>query len=96
MNKITIRLSDSLRDRLIDHAFALGVTPSALIRDILIRFEGADPPGYHARFDELQATALQSLAILGALTAQTAPAALEKAMTDARILLRQRGLIDPE
>ena len=96
MARLTLRLDDALRDRLIDRAAAIGYTPSAFLRDLIIRFEGADPTGHHARFDELQATSLQTLAILATLTAETAPKALEKGMADARVLLRERGLLDPD
>lgn len=96
MNRITIRLGDELHARLIERAHAVGVTPSAYMRDLLMRFEGADPTGHHARFDELQAVSLQTLAILATWIAQTHPEALQKGMADARALLRERGLIDPE
>lgn len=96
MARLTLRLDNALRDRLLDRSSAIGITPSAFLRDLIIRFEGADPTGHHARFDELHATSLQTLAILATLTAETAPKALEKGMADARVLLRERGLLDPE
>lgn len=96
MARLTLRLDDALLDRLLDRSAAIGITPSAFLRDLLIRFEGADPAGHHARFDELHATSLQTLAILATLTAETAPRALEKGMADARALLCERGLIDPD
>lgn len=96
MTRITIRLDYALHARLMERANAVGVTPSAYMRDLLMRFEGADPSGHHARFDELQAVSIQTLAILATWIAKTHPEALEKGMADARALLRERGLIDPE
>lgn len=96
MARLTIRLDDTLHDRLLDRAQSSGTTPSAYLRDILVRFEGDDPTGYHARFDELHATMLQLLAIMATYVGQSAPDALARGMADARALLRERGLLDPE
>lgn len=94
--RITIRLDDALHDRLLDRARSSGTTPSAYLRDVLARYEGDDPAGYHARFDELHATAIQTLAILAASVGKRAPELLEQGLADARRLLRERGLLDPE
>ncbi len=94
MPRLTIRLDDVLFDRLLDRSRATGTTPSAYMRDVLGRFEGTDPLGHHARFDELQGTALQTLALLATWMAVSAPKALEQGMADARTMLLERGLID--
>lgn len=96
MARITLRLDDALHDRLVDQARTSGTTPSAHIRDVLDRFEGNDPAGYHARFDELHATAIQTLAILATSVGKRMPEILEEGLADARRLLRERGLLDPE
>lgn len=96
MARITLRLDDALHDRLVDQARTSGTTPSAYIRDVLERFEGSDPAGYHARFDELHATAIQTLAILATSVGKRTPDILEAGLADARRLLRERGLLDPE
>ncbi|MBD3744820.1 hypothetical protein [Sphingopyxis alaskensis] len=96
MARITIRLDDALHDRLLDAARVGGTTPSAYIRDVLDRYEGLDPAGYHARFDELHATAIQTLAILAKSIGKRSPETLEEGLADARRLLRERGLLDPE
>jgi hypothetical protein len=96
MARITIRLDDLLHDRLLEQARVNGTTPSAYIRDVLERYEGNDPAGYHARFDELHATGIQTLAILAASVGKRAPGLLEQGLADARRLLRERGLLDPE
>lgn len=95
MARITIRLDDTLYDRLLDQARRTGTTPSAYFRDVLERYEGQDPAGYHARFDELHATAIQTLAILAASVGRRAPDLLEQGMADARRLIAERGLLDP-
>jgi hypothetical protein len=94
MARITLRLDDALYDRLLDQARAGGTTPSGYIRDVLARFEGTDPAGYHARFDELHATAIQTLAILAKSIGRRAPEVLEEGLAEARRLLRERGLLD--
>ena len=94
MARLTIRLDEMLHERLLEQACLACTTPSAYLRDILERFEGADPSGYHARFDELHATTLQTLVILAASVGRAAPDALEQVMADARQL--DRGLLDPE
>jgi RHH-type transcriptional regulator, rel operon repressor / antitoxin RelB len=94
--RITLRLDDALHDRLVAAARGIGTTPSAYIRDILDRYEGHDPAGYHARFDELHATAIQTLAILAKSIGRRSPETLEEGLADARRLLRERGLLDPE
>lgn len=96
MSRITTRLDDSLHASLVERATSLRVTPSAYVRDLVARDLGLDPGGYHARFDELHATAIQTLSILAASVGRTAPDVLEQGMADARDLLRDRGLLDPE
>jgi hypothetical protein len=94
--RITIRLDDALFDRLVDNSRRAGLSSAAYCRDILSRFEGDDPAGYHGRFDEMHATAIQILAILGTSVGERAPTVLEKGLAEARRLLRERGLLDPE
>ncbi len=96
MARITIRIDDALYRRLDNHARDAGTPTAAYCRDILDRYEGTDPTGYHARFDELHATTIQTLAILAASVGKRAPEILEQGLTDARRLLRERGLLDPE
>lgn len=96
MPRLTIRLDDALFDRLLDRSRATGTTPSAYLRDALVRFEGIDPSGHHVRFDEIQGTALQTLALLATWMALSAPKALEQGMTDARAMLLERGLLAEE
>ncbi|WP_447725502.1 hypothetical protein [Sphingomonas koreensis] len=96
MARITIRLDDALHDRIVDQARSRGTTPSGFIRDILDRFEGSDPGGYHDRLDEIHATGIQTLAILAKSIGRRTPEVLEEGIGEARRLLKERGLLDPE
>lgn len=96
MPRLTIRLDEALFDRLIERAATHQTSPSRYVRELLGREPGVDLGGHHARFDELHATAIQTLAILAASVGKAAPDALEQGMADARDLLRDRGLLDPE
>ncbi|MET0238345.1 MAG: hypothetical protein ABW184_00475 [Sphingobium sp.] len=95
MARITIRLDDALYEHLLDQSLRASTTPSAYIRDVLSRFEGDDPAGYHARFDELHATLIQTVAILAASVGSQDPAILDRGQADARRLLKERGLLAP-
>lgn len=96
MARITIRLDDVLHERLLDQSRRSGLSLSTYIRDVLDRYEGADPSGYHARFDELLATAIQTAAIIGASVGNRTPDILAQGMAEAQRLLAERGLLDPE
>ena len=96
MSRLTVRLDPRLLDRLAERATATETTPSAYIRDLVARDMGLDPGGYHARFDELHATAIQTLSILAASVGGKAPELLAQGMADAKDLLLDRGLLDPE
>ena len=96
MARITIRVDDALFRRLDARARDAGTPTATYCRDILGRFEGTDPSGYHARFDELHATGIKTLAILAASVGKRTPEILEQGLADARRLLRERGLLDPE
>ncbi|AOH85762.1 hypothetical protein AWL63_19230 [Sphingomonas panacis] len=96
MARITIRIDDDLYASLTVQARNAGLGAATYCRDILERFEGADPSGYHARFDELHATAIQAFAILATSVGERSPDILQKGLGEARRLLRERGLLDPE
>ena len=96
MPRITIRFKDALYERLGVGARAADTTVPDYVRDILNRFEGMDAGGYHGRFDEVQATLIQVFAILAASVGTRRPDILQKGMADARALLLERGLLEPE
>jgi predicted transcriptional regulator len=94
--KFSIRIDDPLYDRLVAAAEDAGMTLSAYIREELAQLDGADPFGFHARFDELHSTVIQMLAIVAGDVGDRAPDSLAKGMDDARRLLRERGLVTAE
>jgi hypothetical protein len=94
--RVTIRFKDALFGRLVVGAQVTGTTIPDYVRDILNRYEGMDAAGYHGRFDEVQATLIQVFAILAASVGTRRPDILQKGMEDARALLLERGLLDPE
>lgn len=96
MARVTIRFKDALYERLVAGARSADTTVADYVRDILDRFEGMDAGGYHGRFDEVQATLIQVFAILAASVGTRRPDILQKGMDDARALLLERGLLDPE
>ena len=96
MARITVRMDDGLYDRIVDQARSTGTTPVAYIRDILLRYQGTDPGGYHDRLDEIHATGIQTLAILAKSIGRRTPDVLEEGLAESRRLLRERGLLDPE
>jgi RHH-type transcriptional regulator, rel operon repressor / antitoxin RelB len=96
MARLSFRLDDDLFDRILEQSRSTNSTPSAYLRAIVQRFEGNDPTGYHDRFDELHATTIQALAIIAAYIASVSPAALTQGMEDARALLIDRGLLEPD
>lgn len=96
MARITVRLDDGLHQRLLKQSRRFDLGLSDYIRDVLERYEGGDPSGYHGRLDELQATAIQTLAIVAGSVGSRSPESLKKGMAEARCLLLERGLLDPE
>ncbi|MBB5707349.1 hypothetical protein [Sphingopyxis panaciterrulae] len=96
MARFSLRLDDALYDRLLIAADAADTTPSAYVRDLLERLDGADPFGFHAHINELHSTVIQMLAILATDVGRRDPESLAKGMEDTRRLLLERGLITPE
>ncbi|WHU04268.1 MULTISPECIES: hypothetical protein [unclassified Sphingomonas] len=96
MARFTLRLDDALFDWALDQSRRGGITPSAFIRDVLQRAQGADPGEFHDRLDEIHATGIQTLAILATSIGKRTPETLEEGLREARRLLRERGLLDPE
>ena len=96
MPRVTIRFEDALYGRIAGSAEAAGTSLAEYIRDVLDRFEGLDAAGYHNRFDELHATNIQVFAVLTAALKAVRPDLLQQGMEDARRLMIERALLDPE
>jgi RHH-type transcriptional regulator, rel operon repressor / antitoxin RelB len=96
MVSISVRVDPDLYDRLQKRAAGAERPFSTFIRAVLE--QAADPSGryIYSSQDEVLATCIQILSILAASVGSRAPDTLAKGMADAKALLRQRGLIDPE
>src|SRR3546814_16199520 len=86
-------MPEELYDRLAADAEAAGVPTAAFVREAREQLNGADPCGFHARFDELHSPVIQVLAILASDVGARAPKSLAKGMEDTRRILLDRGLI---
>ena len=96
MNKLNIRVDAVLHDRLNRRAHGANLSLSAFVRSVLE--QAADPSrGYvFSSQDEILATSIQILTILATSVGRRSPETLEQGMTEARELLRERGLLGPE
>ena len=96
MIRISVRVDSTLHDRLSRRAAGADLTLSTFVRSVLE--QAADPRGryIYSSQDEILATCIQILTILGTSVGQRAPDILQKGMSDARAILRERGLLDPE
>ncbi|MDO6415343.1 CopG family transcriptional regulator [Sphingomonas sp. BIUV-7] len=94
--RISVRLDPQLHDRLHKRAAAAQVPFSAFIRSVLE--QAADPNGryIYSSQDEILATTIQILSILATSVGDRAPDTLKRGMAEARALLRDRGLLDPD
>ena len=96
MIPISIRVDPGLHDRLQRRAAGADLPVSTFIRSVLE--QAADPGGryIYSSHDEILATCIQILSILATSVGNRAPDTLAKGMAEAKELLRQRGLLDPE
>jgi RHH-type transcriptional regulator, rel operon repressor / antitoxin RelB len=96
MHRVSVRVDDALYLRLQRRAQGANLSLSDFVRSVL--GQAADP---HQRYiyssqDELLATGIQILTLLATSIGMRSPEILERGMTDARVILRERGLLDPE
>lgn len=96
MVRISVRMETALYERLQKRASGAELSFSAFIRSVLE--QAADPGGryIYSSQDEILATCIQILSILATSVGDRAPDTLSKGMEEAKSLLRQRGLLDPE
>ncbi len=96
MIRISVRVDSALHDRLNRRAAGADLSLSVFIRSVLE--QAADPRGryIYSSQDEILATCIQILTILGTSVGQRTPDVLQKGMAEARGILRDRGLLDPE
>ncbi len=96
MVRLSVRVDSALHDRLNRRAAGADLSLSMFVRSVLE--QAADPRGryIYSSQDEILATCIQILTILGTSIGQRSPDLLQKGMADARAILRERGLLDPE
>ena len=96
MSTITIRLDDRLHRRLKLRAAHANLSVAAFLRPLI---EDAAYPGgryVYTGQDELIGIAIQTFSLVAELAAAQSPSILEQGMTNARNMLRERGLLDPQ
>lgn len=96
MTRISVRVPDDLHDRLQRRAAGAELPFSGFVRSVLE--QAADPAGryIYSSQDEILATCIQILSILATSVGDRAPDTLARGMAEARKMLRERGLLDPE
>ena len=96
MHRISVRVDDTLYRRLQRRSFGANLTLSEFVRQVL--GEAADPDGHYiySSQDEVLATSIQILTLLATSIGARSPELLERGMLDARAVLGERGLLDPE
>ncbi len=96
MHRISVRVDDTLFRQLQRRACGANLTLSEFVRQVL--GEAADPDGryIYSSQDEVLATSIQILTLLATSIGARAPELLERGMLDARAILGERGLLDPE
>ncbi len=96
MHRVSVRVDDTLYDRLNRRAVGADLSFSTFIRSILA--QAADPRGryIYSSQDEVLGISIQILTLLATSIGAGSPEILERGMADARAILRERGLLDPE
>ncbi|EHJ60659.1 hypothetical protein NSU_2395 [Novosphingobium pentaromativorans US6-1] len=89
-------MDDTLFRQMQRRAYGANLTLSEFVRQVL--GEAADPNGryIYSSQDEVLATAIQILTLLATSIGARAPELLERGMADARTILGERGLLDPD
>lgn len=93
MTKLGIRLDEELYARLERRAYGAGLPLATFCRNILIQAVDPQSRYVYSSSDEILATSIQMLAILGTFVGQQSPKALEGGMAEARAILAERGLL---
>lgn len=96
MHRVSVRVDDTLYERLSRRAAGADLSFSDFIRSVLI--QAADPRGryIYSSQDEVLGTCIQILTILATSVGERTPEILKRGMADASAILRERGLLGPE
>jgi hypothetical protein len=96
MPVVTIHLDHELHGQLKLRAAGAGLSMSAFLRPLI---EDAAFPGgryVYTTQDELIGIAIQTFVLVAELAGANSPALVERGMANARLMLRDRGLLKPE
>lgn len=96
MRRVSVRVDDALYQRLQRRALGTNLSLSDFVRSVLV--EAADSRGryIYSSQDELLGIGIQILTLLATSIGSRSPEILERGMQDAKAILRERGLLDPE
>jgi hypothetical protein len=96
MMRISVRVDADLHERLQRRAVGASLPFSTFVRAVLDQAAHSNRRYVYSSQDEILATCIQILSILATSVGQRAPDTLARGMTEARTLLRERGLLEPE
>ncbi|WP_041558953.1 MULTISPECIES: CopG family transcriptional regulator [Novosphingobium] len=96
MHRISVRVDDTLYLSLQRRAQGANLSLSDFVRSVLA--QAADPRGryIYSSQDELLGIVIQILTLVATSIGERSPQLLERGMQDAKAVLRERGLLDPE
>lgn len=96
MHRISVRVDDTLYLNLQRRAQGANLSLSDFVRSVLA--QAADPRGryIYSSQDELLGIVIQILTLVATSIGERSPQLLERGMQDAKAVLRERGLLDPE
>jgi hypothetical protein len=96
MRRVSVRVDDTLYQRLQRRALGTNLSLSDFVRSVLV--QAADSRGryIYSSQDELLGIVIQILTLVATSMGEQSPKLLERAMLDAKAVLRERGLLDPE
>jgi hypothetical protein len=96
MSVVTVRVDEELHRRVKLRAANANLSVSEFLRPVI---EDVAFPGGRYLFtgqDELLGVAIQTYAVMAEFVAEQSPRALERGMANARTIMRERRLVDPD
>ena len=96
MVPINFRVEDALHARLLKRAQGADLSLSAFLRSLLAQAVDPQARYIYSSQDEILATSIQILSILATSVGERSPKTLEMGMAEARMILRERGLLGEE
>lgn len=96
MIKLNFRIDEYVHAQLAERAHAAEISLSQFVRQVLTQAAEPDRGYIFSSKDEILANTIQILSILAVAVGRKSPDALEQGMAEARSLLADRGLLDPD